>query len=85
MVVVDKEVGAATDNLNTINGGKIGAAITIRSANSGRDPTLVRTVSGEGEIIPGAANVTLTSIYDQITLRKNAEGVWTAISDINNG
>lgn len=64
IVQVDTEGGGATDTLNTINGGRTGAIIELRSANSSRDTTVA---DGTGNIFM-AGNFTLTNTQDTLLL-----------------
>ena len=66
-IAVDTEGGAATDDLDTINGGTTGMEIMITSANSGRDVTLK---DGTGNLRL-AGDFTLTSTEDIIGLYYN--------------
>jgi|GEM_PF-3150208 len=72
---IDTEGDAATDNLDTINGGTEGQVVTFTSANSGRDVTFM---DGTGNIQCGSAKA-LTTVYDEIVLKKQST-YWKLIS-----
>jgi hypothetical protein len=76
---IDTEGGAATDNLDTINGGTVGDIIILRSTDSARDPTL-RDMVGNLQL---AGNFTLTSTGDMIALWYNGSS-WVEISRSDN-
>lgn len=77
--LVDTEAAAATDDLDTINGGTTGDLLILRTANSGRDVTVK---DGTGNIdLEG--DFTLSNIQDMILLMKiNAN--WREIARANN-
>lgn len=81
-VTIDTEALAATDDLDTINGGVEGDILTVRTTNNARDITLKRLT---GNLVPGIADLVLTNVLDQTTFRKNNANQWIAIADINNG
>jgi len=65
--LVDTEADAATDNLDTINGGTIGNILVLQSANSARDVTLRDNVGN----LRLAGNFTLaTSAYSIVLIRR---------------
>ena len=63
---VDTEAGAATDNLDTINGGVDGQILTIRMINTARD-IVVRHGVGNIQLI-GSTNKTLDVQQNRLTL-----------------
>ena len=80
-MVIDTFGGAATDNLDTINGGVNGAILIVRSTDSARDPTLR---DGVGNLVmEGAVDFTLTNSRDTITFIYLAVG-WLELSRSNN-
>jgi hypothetical protein len=79
LVEVDTEGGAATDSLSTINGGRTGAVITVRSVDSGRDTTLS---DGTGNLFL-AGDFTLSNTQDTITLRGVSTN-WLEVSRSDN-
>lgn len=66
-VTIDTEAAGATDNLSTINGGKLGQVITLSQANSARDPTIIDDTGN----LRLAGNFVMTSVQDSITLIYN--------------
>lgn len=80
-VVVDTQASAASDDLDTINGGIEGCEITLYTANNSRDVTVTRLV---GNIFPGPASVTLSNVLDKIVLRKTGT-TWVAVGASENG
>lgn len=61
---VDTESDAATDNLDTINGGSDGQILILQTENSSRDVILTTS----GNIVSPNGNVTLASTSDSVTL-----------------
>lgn len=78
-VLVDTEGAAATDDLDTINGGFVGQILTLRAANSARD-----VVFKDGSNLRLAGDFTADNTDDTITLVKSAS-VWYEIARSNNG
>lgn len=76
---IDTQGDAATDDLDTINGGTEGDILILSSANAGRDPTLK---DGTGNLIL-AGDFTLTAITDTITLVRYA-ATWVELSRSDN-
>jgi hypothetical protein len=76
---VDTEGGAATDYLDTINGGEDGFILVLRSLNGARDTTLR---DGQDNIRL-AGDFTLNSINDTIMLLKTGS-YWRELSRSNN-
>lgn len=78
---IDTEGDAATDELDTINGGNDGDILILKSANAGRDPTLK---DGTGNLYL-AGDFTLSTIQDMIMLmyRSTLSG-WAEISRSDN-
>ena len=76
---VDTEADAATDDLDTINGGHDGDILTLRAINGARD--VVCTEAGNMEL---AGSFTLNNVEDTLTLRHMA-GVWYELSRSDNG
>ena len=67
--VLDTEGAAATDDLDTINGGQDGQVIWLNTANSSRDITIT---SGVGNIVnPTGLSITLGNTNDIACLRYN--------------
>lgn len=83
MFRIDTEAAAASDDLDTINGGVEGDVITFQSTNSSRD---VMFKHGTGNLrLNGLVDFALNQISDRITLQKGSGGVWVQISSSNNG
>lgn len=61
---VDTESDAATDNLDTINGGSDGQILILQTENSSRDVILTTS----GNIVSPNGNITLASTSDSVTL-----------------
>jgi len=83
-MVIDTEGGAATDDLDTINGGNDGDEIRIRSTDNSRKITIKHLT---GNIILRPLNdITLDTRNDTITLKYNAAtSYWGQVSrTINN-
>lgn len=74
-VVIDTEGGAATDDLDTINGGVPGQVITLQQVSSARDPVIK---DGTGNLRL-AGDFTMSALQDSITLKYNGT-VWVEIS-----
>lgn len=77
--LIDTEGGAATDNLDTINGGTDGDILILRSANAARDTT-VKDGTGNLNI---AGDFTFTTPTDVIMLIYNG-ATWFEISRSDN-
>ena len=77
---VDTEANAATDDLDTINGGAEGAIIILRANNSART-VVVKDGTGNLNL---AGDFSLTSITDTITLFKGTGSTWFEISRSDN-
>lgn len=80
-MIVDTEGGAASDDLDTINGGTDGDILEIVSANSARDVT-VKHATGNIRL-NGAADKALTSVSDAIWLKRRG-GIWCQIAFSDN-
>ncbi len=81
-LVVDTEASAATDDLDTINGHRIGQIITLRSASNARD---VVVKDGTGNINnSGSADVTLNNTADSISFVYNGSQ-WLPLAPIGDG
>jgi hypothetical protein len=82
-ILVDTEADAATDNLDTINGGTEGQVIVFRSYAEARDPTLTDAV---GNMQLAGGNFTLNGTVDHIMLICRVGGTaWAELSRSNNG
>lgn len=78
---IDTEADAASDDLDTINGGSDGVVLTIRAENSGRT---VNVRNGVGNIQANGTMV-LDHVYDTLTLVYDAElSIWLEIARSNN-
>lgn len=77
---IDTEGGAATDDLDTINGGSTGDLLILASVAYARDPTL-KDATGNLNLV---GDFTLTTIADTITLLKHPNGWWYEIARSNN-
>lgn len=77
---IDTEGSAATDNLDTINGGSTGDLLILASIANARDPTLKDTTGN----LNLAGDFTLSTIADTITLIKFPNGWWYEISRSDN-
>lgn len=77
--VVDTQGGAATDDLDTINGGTDGDLLVIYTANSGRDVT---AKDGTGNLAL-AGDFVMTNIRDRLVLLKDS-GTWVELSRSDN-
>jgi len=76
---IDTEADAASDDLDTINGGTAGDILLLRSANNSRDPTL-KDGSGNLRI---SGDFTLTNSQDTITLLFDGSN-WLELSRSDN-
>jgi len=74
-VTLDTEAAAATDNLQTINGGKLGQVITLSQANSARDITVIDD-TGNFRL---AGNFVMNNVQDSITLICNGS-LWVEVA-----
>ena len=80
---VDTESDAATDDLDTINGGTLGDILTIRAESGSRD---VVVKHGTGNLkLDGSADCTLDSGWDTITFIMGYPNQWFEISRSDNG
>ena len=78
---VDTEGAAATDDLDTINGGTDGDILILRTANAARDVTVK---NGTGNLRT-VGDFTLNFMEDRITLQYDGDmGVWLEIARSNN-
>lgn len=77
---IDTEGGAATDDLDTINGGSTGDLLVLASIAYVRDPTL-KDATGNLNL---AGDFTLSTTADTITLIKFPNGWWYEISRSDN-
>lgn len=77
---IDTEGSAATDNLDTINGGSTGDLLILASIANARDPTL-KDATGNLNL---AGDFTLSTVVDTITLIKFPNGWWYEISRSDN-
>jgi carbonic anhydrase/acetyltransferase-like protein (isoleucine patch superfamily) len=77
---VDTEGDAATDDLDTVNGGIIGQVLVLRSDDNTRDTTLT---DGTGNLRLNG-NFTLSNVTDTITLIYTGS-VWLEVSRSDNG
>jgi hypothetical protein len=75
------EGGAATDDLDTINGGEIGD-ILIVTAFSGSNTVVLKDGTGNLRL---ASDFSLDNAEDTITLMKNVSGNWVEICRSDNG
>lgn len=76
-VTVDTEGNAASDDLDTINGGYIGMRVILEAENSGRT---VLVKDGTGNIsLSGSADFPLTHANDKLELILNRNLVWNSI------
>lgn len=78
-VQVDTEGAAATDDLDTINGGESGDLLVVRSLTSGRDTTLI-----EGGNLILAGSFTLSDVRDVIVLVKRTSTEWVEVCRSDN-
>ena len=78
---IDTEGAAATDDLDTINGGSDGDLLVLRAYNSAHT---VVVKHGTGNIyLDGSTDFSLDHYFDTITLHKRS-GDWMMISKSNN-
>ena len=78
---IDTEGAAATDNLDTINGGTDGDILILRTANGARDVTIK---NGTGNLRT-VGDFTLDFREDRIMLQYDGDlGVWVEVSRSNN-
>lgn len=76
---VETEGAAATDDLDTINGGYDGRIVTLKAVNSARD-----VVVKDGTNLKLAGDMTLNNVEDTITLRYMG-GTWFELCRSDNG
>jgi len=83
---IDTESSAATDDLDTINGGEAGAIIILRTTSSSRDVVVRHLGGGTGNIrLDGAANFTLLNTSSRLMLMyDDSLAVWVEIGRGNN-
>jgi len=76
--IIDTEGDAATDDLDTINGGVDGQILVLCSADNARDPTVKH---GTGNIqLDGGADFTLSNIRRQIVLFNRGGSIWRELT-----
>lgn len=80
VVTVDTEAAAASDDLDTISGGKENQIITLIAANSART---VVVKNGTGNIVCGS-DFSLDHANDRIKLQKTGSS-WYSVSEKSNG
>lgn len=80
---VDTEGAAATDDLDTINGGVAGMLLVLQSQANTRVVT-VRDNAGNIQLA-GSANCVLNNIYDKLMLIYTPGNRWEEISRSDNG
>lgn len=78
---VDTEGAGASDDLNTINGGRENDIIYIQAANAART---VVAKDGAGNLAL-TGDITLDAASDVLGLKRNSSGVWEQISFSDNG
>ncbi len=78
-ITIDTQSGAGTDELDTITGGIDGDILIIKSAASGRDPTLKDGVDN----LVLAGDFTLSDVADRIMLESDGTN-WTELSRSDN-
>jgi hypothetical protein len=76
ILTIDTESSAATDDLDTINGGVTGQIITVHSVSGSRDPTLK---NGTGNLTLLGRDCLLSVSSESITLRYNGTA-WIEVS-----
>lgn len=83
---IDTEAAAATDDLDTINGGESGAILILRTTSSSRDVVVRHLGGGTGNIrLDGAANFTLLNTSSRLMLMyDDSLSVWVEIGRGNN-
>lgn len=79
--LVDTESDAASDDLDTINGGSTGCILVLGSAASARDTTIKNSASIR---LAGNADFVLTDTEDQITLIRGGGSNWIELSRSDN-
>lgn len=79
-MIIDTEGAAATDDLDTINGGEDGARLVLMSANTSRKPTIKNNT---GNIRCGA-DFEIANTSDTIELIFRAGSGWKKISSASN-
>lgn len=85
-VRLDTEAAAATDDLDTINGGEDGAILILSTNNSARDVVVRHLGGGTGNIrLDGAADYTIPNTSSRLTLMYNsAQSIWAEIARSTN-
>ncbi len=79
---VDTEGGAASDDLDTINGGSTGAILVLRTVANARAVTVKHNT---GNIrLNGATDFTLDHSLDRLVLIYDVQGFWVEIGRGNN-
>lgn len=77
---IDTEADAATDNLDTINGGNIGEMVALKSQTNARDTTVRDSVDN----LEMSGNFTLTQVRDSLLFMNRASDL-VELSESNNG
>lgn len=82
---IDTEGAAATDDLDTINGGKVGDIIVLNSVSTSRDPTIKHNTGNI--LLAGAADFVMTVTQDMVMLIRHVGGTqWVSLATpANNG
>jgi hypothetical protein len=76
--LIDTEAAAASDDLVTINGGGTNDLLVLSTVSSSRDVVLKHATGNI--VLAGAADLTLGSSNNRITLVKNSTGNWVEIA-----
>ncbi len=80
-VCVDTEASGPTDDLDTINGGKVGAILVLDSNDSARN---VVVKDGTGNINLAGSDFTLETTRDRLVLSTNNGTTWFELSRSTN-
>ena len=85
-VQLDTEAAAASDDLDTINGGEAGAIIILRTTSSARDVVVRHLGGGTGNIrLNGAADYTIANTSSRLTLMYDSGlSLWAEIARSTN-
>ena len=77
---IDTQGGAASDALDTINGGSEGDVIVLKSANDAHNVVVTDGTSGSDNLDLLGLSITLDTANQRVVLQKDAAGNWVEMS-----
>ena len=83
-VEVDTEASAASDDLETINGGNPGDILILKTADDARSVVLIDRTSGAGDNLEISGDFTMDRVRDRVMLQKTDYGRWALLAESSN-